>query len=553
MSESYSIGLDYGTLSCRGIIADISDGTVVTEAEYVYPAGVMSRSLPDGEPLPSLYALQDPDDYVNALKSIVPTLMKQSRISPDKIKAIGIDATSSTVIPVDSNFIPLCKLEKFRNNRHAWPKLWKHHASAYDAKLLTDKAKELCPEILEDYGGIIGPENFLPKVMQTCREAPEVFEAAETFIEYSDYITSLLAGKEIRSGATLSCKATWSPGRGYPDKEFFRAINPIYENIPDKLMYHNGASPLVVWPGEYAGKICMEMADKLGLSENTIVTAPEMDAYAGIPGAGINSEGSMILMIGTSTGVMLLNKEKKTVPGICAMVENSILPGYTNYAHGLPCVGDLFGWFIKNCVPKEYYEAAEKEGSGIHDYLSRLASEKAPGETGIVALEWWNGEKLNPDLSGLILGMDLNTRPEDIYRALIEATAFGTRRIIEQYRKYGVVVNSVIACGGIAIKNAFLVQLYADVLGLPVKVCRCTQTAALGAAMFAASAMENNRNIEKIIEKMAPENYTLYLPDCENNRKYDKLYSYYARLNELFSHENSIMAELKEIRNEGIK
>lgn len=552
MSNTYTIGLDYGTLSCRGIIVNTENGRIEAEAEYIYPSGVISERLPTGEILPPQYALQDPDDYLNSLRHIVPELIKQSKIESCDIKAVAIDSTSSTVIPVNKDFVPLCKTERFRNNKHAWPKLWKHHAAACEAEILTQTADRICPELLEDYGGIIGPENLLPKVMQVCNEAPDVFAATETFIEYCDYITSILAGTEIRSGALLTCKSMWTRKSGYPDKSFFRELGKQYENIPDKLMHHNGASPKIVWPGENGGTLCREMADELGLTTDTIITGAEMDAYAGIPGCGINSEGNMILMIGTSAGIMLLNREKRFVPEICAAIEDSILPGYTNYAHGLPCVGDLFGWFVQNCVPEKYISAAEQQGISIHEHLSNLASQKEPGETGLIAVEWWNGEKLNPNLSGLIVGMDLNTRPEDIYRALIEATAFGIRKVVERYRKHGLVINGITACGGIAEKNRFLIQLYSDVIGMPIKVCECTQTAALGAAMFAASAISDNSEIENVISQMAPPNNRIYTPNEENHYKYSVLYNDYMELNTLFLQENYIMARLKRNRREGI-
>lgn len=549
VQNMYTIGLDYGTLSCRGIIADVSNGAIVAEAEFVYPHGVISETLPTGEILPPLYALQDPDDYTKALEYVVPQLMRKSGLSPQLIEAIAIDATSSTVIPVDSQFVPLCKKTQFARNKHAWPKLWKHHAASEQADELNRAAREQDLPVLSDYGGYIGPENLIPKVMQICRESPEVYEAAETFIEYCDYLTSILVGEEIRSGSLLTCKSLWTPENGYPKPAFFESIDPIYKGIPDKLMYHGGRKPLIAWPGESVGKLCPTMASKLGLTTSTVISAPQMDAYSGLIGCGVYDPGHMTMMMGTSTGLMLLGKEKKPVSDICASVKDSILPGFTNYAHGQPCVGDLFGWFVNNCVPEQYSTDAKTQHISVHEYLSRLASEKKPGQNGLIALEWWNGKKLDTGLSGMILGMDLNTKPEDVYRALIEATAFGAKQIIDNYLDHGVAVNRISACGSVATKNEFAMQVYADILGFEIEVVTCCQTAALGAAMYAAKSAEKDSSFEEIIAQMTDRNTIMYKPIAKNTAVYRLLYKDYCEIaNFYISGQDRIMERLKKYK-----
>lgn len=549
--EKYVIGVDLGSLSCRAIVANVRTGAIAGEAEYAYPHGVMDRSLPDGTPLPPSWALQHPADYYNGLIETIKGAIRKSGVKSGRIIAIGTDTTASTVIPVDKEMRPLCTYDKFSSQPHAWPKMWKHHAASDEAEALTKAAKDANLPVLDRYGGRIGAELMIPKVMQVCLESPEVYDAAETFIELGDWITSILCGAEVRSGSYLTCKSMWTPGEGYPPLELFESIDQRLGDLPgEKLAYHGGITPRIVWPGERAGRLCGTLAHDLGLSEETIVTASQMDAYAGLPGCGIYRGCELMMIVGTSTGYMLLDEKTAAVPGICAAVKNSNLPGYTNYAAGQPGVGDMLGWFVNNCVPEEYASTARGKGVDMHTYLSSLALSYLPGETGLIALDWWSGNKSclnNSNLSGLILGMDLGTRPEHIYRALIEATAFGARKIIENFEASGLDISSIVACGGIAVKNPVLMQIYADVLGRSVSVSRCTQAAAMGSAIYAAAAAGAYDSIADAIKSMADYDRLCYDPRGEMHEAYNALYAEYIELHDYFgSGGNRVMERLKE-------
>ena len=537
---TYTIGLDYGSLSCRGVLVSTIDGTIVAEDEFIYPHAVIDHELPDGTPLPPQWALQDPDDFRKAFLTIIPNLLKSSQVTPPQVIAIGIDSTASTIIPVVDGLVPLCELSSFRNRPHAWPKMWKHHAAAKEAAEITEAAIARNLPIVKKSGGAIGCESLMPKVLQIFHEDMETFRNTKSFFELCDWIVSLLAGHEIRSTPLLTCKSLWTQQNGYPTGQPFDDIVP-------KLAYHNGIKPVIAAPGIPVGTLHPSMAEALGLSEDTIITAGQMDGYAALPGNGVADEGTLMMMLGTSTADMILGREWKDIPGVCAAMEDANLPGFTNYAAGQACVGDMFKWFIDNCIPERYTLEARRRGISMHDYLSELASTFGPGGSGLVALDWWNGNKscLNDmRLSGLIVGMTLATRPEHIYHALIEASAFGARKIIDNFCQHGVPVHNIVACGGIALKNPLLMQIYTDVLGMNIQATTCTQTAALGSAIFAAAAdnRSGHRSVFSAIHAMGCKNTILYRPAMQNHRKYQSIYEQYMTLHDFFGiHGKDIM------------
>ena len=532
-SVTYTIGLDYGSLSCRGILVSTADGTILAEDEFVYPHAVIDHQLPDGTPLPPQWALQNPDDFRQALYHIIPNLLKASQVQPSQVIAIGIDSTASTVIPVTEGLVPLCEQPSFRNRPHAWPKMWKHHAAAAEAAEITAAAVAQGLPVVVKSGGAIGCESLMPKVLQIFHEDAETFQNTVSFFELCDWIVSLLAGREVRSTPLLTCKSMWTPQNGYPKGQPFDAITP-------KLAFHDGVHPVIAAPGESVGTLHPSMAKELGLSENTVITAGQMDGYAALPGNGVADEGTLMMMIGTSTADMILGREWKDIPGVCAAMKDANLPNFTNYAAGQACVGDMFKWFIDNCIPEKYAQEARRRGISIHAYLSELAAVSKPGETGLVALDWWNGNKscLNDSrLSGLIVGMTLATRPEHIYRALIEASAFGARKIIDNFKEHGIPVHDIVACGGVALKNPFLMQIYADVIGMEIRTTTCTQTAALGAAIFAAAAdgrRSGHHDVFSAIRAMGAKDTILYRPVIENVLQYDIIYRKYLELHDFF-------------------
>ena len=545
------MGLDYGTLSCRALLVRVDNGQIAAESEYVYPHGVMDKTLPDGTALPAEWALEHPQDHLDALLYLIPELMDSSGVTSEQVAGIGIDSTASTVMALDKDLMPLCFDSELQHHPHGWTKLWKHHAAGEYARRLTETAKIRCPESLKKYGGMIGAESLLAKVIETCVSDPEVYDRTYCFMELGDWITSLLTGCVTAAGPLLTCKAMWDPEKGYPDREFLASAAPEAENASEKLAA-SMPGVHIAWPGEEIGTLCPEMAEKLGLRAGTPVSAAQMDGYAGFPGSGAGEGNELLMMIGTSTAFIIMDREQRDVPGVCNAVKNSNLSGFVNYAAGQGCVGDMLAWFINNSVPGDYGRKAAELGMGLHEYLSALAEKKKPGETGLLALDWFNGNKsclADPELSGMILGMDIYTRPEDIYRCLIEGSAFGARKIIENYEEYGVRVDSITACGGIARKNPFIMQIYSDVIGRPISAVDCPQAGALGSAVFAAAAAGIHPTVTDAIRAMADHPVCIYRPNAENRAVYESLYSDYMRLHDWFGVENrDVMHRMKKFR-----
>lgn len=545
MSKTYTIGVDYGSLSGRAVLVDTSDGTIVAQASRNYPHGAMNDCLPDGTPLGNGWVVQHPDDFHMVMYETITEVVASSGVPAEKIVGIGIDFTSSTVIPVDKGFRPLSKNPRYESRPHAWPKMWKHTAALPQAQRMDAAVKELGLPYLNWVGGAVPCQSLLPKVIQTYEEDPEIYEHTAYFLEAADYITSLLVGKITISSSIAAARAIWSPETGYPSEVFFEAINPSLKDLPEKL----GKNACRAYPGEKIGTLCEEMAEMLGLLPGIAISAPQMDAYAAMPGIGIKNEGEVMLVIGTSTAIMLLSKEWKYVEGITACIPDTYYPGFFGYASGQSSVGDCFQWVVENCVPADYQKEAENRGIGLHQYLTELASSLEPGETGLVALDWLGGNKsclANSALSGLILGLNLKTKPEHIYRAFQEATAYGCRVVLEAYEKAGIAINKVVACGGIAGKNPELMQMYADILGKKLEVNACTQAPALGSAIYAAAAAGEKTGYTDIfsaVNGMCTKEKTVYVPDPKRNRIYNELYSEYLYLHDLFGRENASLME----------
>ena len=547
----YVIGLDFGSLACRGILADMADGRIVAEAESAYAHGILTEQLPDGTPLGANWCLQHPADYLAAMDVILPALCRESGIPAEEILGIGVDFTASTVIPLDEKFVPMCVSEPTRP--HAWPKLWKHHAAQPQAEKLTCLCEEQGTDYLSRYGGKISCESLTATVLQVFEEDPAPFQRTHSFVEAMDYVTSLLCGRPVFGGSVAVAKAMYTKETGYPGTDFFGALDFRLRELPREkltLRYENGR---MVFPGQKAGSLCPEMAKRFGLAPGIAVTAPQMDAYAAMPGLGIAKPGVMLLVVGTSTGIMLLSEEKKWVEGVTACLPDTYYPGLWGYGSGQASVGDAFGWFVHNCVPETYAQAAREQGLSCHQYLSGLAAELRPGESGLLALDWLSGNRSclgNSNLSGMVLGLTLQTKPEEIYRALLEATAFGARIILQAYRESGVPVEEIWVCGGIANKNPLMMQIYADVLGMPLHVSCCTQAPALGAAIYGAAAAREE-DIFQTVARMGDRRCRVYEPNPAYNQVYDRLFGEYKRLHDYFGRgENYVMERLRTIAQE---
>ena len=545
---AYVIGLDFGSLSCRGVLVDTLNGAIAAEKEAAYSHGVMTESLPDGTPLSGSWCLQHPDDYLEVMDQIIPKLCSESQVDTDEIIGIAIDFTASTVIPLDEHFEPLC--HNYGSCPHAWPKLWKHHGAQEQAEKLTKLCQLQAPEYLNWYGGAISCESLIAKVLQVFEEDPEIFSATHSFVEAMDYVTSLLCDVPVFAGSTAVAKAMYSAEKGYPNTEFFESFHHKLKHFPKEKLMQRYEDYAVFFPGERAGNLCSQMAERFGLKVGIAVSAPQMDAYAAMPGIGIAKPGTMLMVIGTSTGIMLLSEEKKSVEGVTACLPNTYYPGLWGYGSGQASVGDAFGWFVENCVPEDYKQAACSKNLTVHQYLSALAAELKPGESGLLALDWLGGNRSclgNPNLSGMVMGLTLQSKPEHIYRALLEATAFGAHIIVEAYREAGVKVEEIWICGGIANKNSLMMQIYSDVLNMPLHISRCTQAPALGSAIHAATAAGEG-NIFEMVERMGDRRCNVVEPDTRHQPIYDQLFKEYKQLHDYFGKgENSVMERLRRI------
>ncbi|MBR3504337.1 MAG: ribulokinase [Clostridia bacterium] len=549
--SKFALGVDFGTLSARALVVETGTGRELGEAVMDYPHGVMDKALPNGAPLPPDWALQHPADYLECLRRIVPEALAKAGADPADVVGVGVDATACTLIPVNRAGTPLCMLPEWEGEKHAYAKLWKHHAGQAQADRMTQVAKERGEAFLPLYGGKISSEWLFPKLWQTLEEAPAVYEAADRFIDASDWIVFQLTGREVRSSCMAGYKALWSKRDGYPSEDYFRALDPRLEHVVrDKL-------PGPVWPVcARVGGISEAGAALTGLLPGTTVAVGSTDAHVAPPAAGITEPGRLLMILGTSTVHLVMDGEARFVPGICGVVEDGITPGLFGYEAGQTCVGDHFDWFVKTLAPESYAREAAARGLNLHALLTEKAARLAPGESGLLALDWWNGNRsvlVDADLTGLMLGMTLATRPEEIYRALIEATAFGTRLILENFESHGLAIRDVVACGGIARKNAFLMQLYADVTGREIRVARSAQTPALGAAMMGAVAAGKAGGgfdtIGQAAARMGGVQGAPYRPDPAARAVYDRLYAEYKRLHDWFGRGgDDVMKRLKAVK-----
>ncbi len=543
----YTIGIDFGTESGRAVLVDVRDGREVASAVHQYKNGVIDEHLPGSDKaLPPDWALQDPMDYIEVLKQTVPAVLKQSGVKPEEVVGVGIDFTACTMLPTKRDGTPLCTLPEWRANPHAWIKLWKHHASQPQADQINETARRMGESWLDLYGGKISSEWFFSKALQILQEAPEVYEAADRLIEAADWLIWQLCGVETRNTCTAGYKAIVQNGT-YPSREYFAALDPRFADVVDTKMSREFA-PL----GGRAGGLTEQAAAWTGLKPGTAVAVANVDAHVTAPAVKAVKPGQMVMIMGTSTCHIMNGDSLQPVEGMCGVVDGGIIPGLWGYEAGQSGVGDIFAWFVDNAVPPEYHEAAKAAGLDLHQYLEREAAKQKPGEHGLVALDWWNGNRsvlVDADLTGLLVGGTLATRAPDIYRALIEATAFGTRIIIEAFEERGIAVNELIAAGGLPEKNAMLRQIYADVTGRSFRLSGSSQAPALGSAMHAAVAAGVYPDIAAAAEKMGKLKDEVVNPIPENKAVYDELYREYKILYDYFGRgQNDVMKRLKQIK-----
>lgn len=529
----YSIGIDFGTLSARAVIVDIASGEELAMSEMKYKHGVMSEFFLDNKKLPENFALQHPQDYFEAMRVVVRNVVRESQIKKEDIIGVGIDFTASTILPVTNDGTPLCFFEKFKNRPHSYVKLWKHHAAQREADEINALAESMNESWLKRYGGVISSEWMLPKIYQIVKEDQEVYEHTDRFIEAADWIVWQLIGEETHSVCTTGFKAIWNEEEGYPCREFFR-------NLDKRLEYLIGTkvSEHIITMNKPAGRLSKKGAELLGIAEGTPVAPAIIDAHAALSSVGVMEPGSLMIIIGTSSCHILLGEQEVFIPGISGVVKNGILDGYYAYEAGQACVGDCFEWFVKNCIPQVYTVEAEKNEENIHMFLRKKAQKLPPGSNGLLALDWWNGNRtpyVNAKLKGMICGLTINTKPEEIYRALIEATAYGTRQIIELYETNDVPVKKIFTAGGIAEKDSMLLQIYADVTGREIRTAGASQTCAHGSAILGAVSEKGYSSLKKAIQAMAKTKEVVYRPNKENHLIYTKLYELYKSLSYYFA------------------
>lgn len=552
MTDTFALGIDFGTQSARGVLVNIRTGEELGDRLYTYPHGVIDRELPGTDvALPPDFALQDPSDYRTALDTILHDTWRSAGVDPAAVVAIGVDFTACTILPVDENMVPLCEKEEWRDNPHSWVKLWKHHGAEAQAKHIGRVLTRRQEPILRLYGGEVLSEWYFPKLLELYQNAPEVYRGAYKIVHAMDWVNYLMTGTLATGASTSGFHCFWTKEFGWPDKELLEEIAPGFGGILDGKILTD-----VLPVTSQMGTLSAEMAEKSGLTPGIPVCCPMVDAHAGLPAVGVAEDGDMLISLGTSLCHILINSRCVPMDGICGVTDGCTYPSFYSYEAGQTAGGDIFEWFVKNLVDAKASAAAEKAGLSVFAWLTQRAEALRPGESGLLALDWWNGNRsplASADLSGLLLGMTLNTRPEDIYRALVEATAFGTRSIVENFEKNGVSVGKMIACGGMSRKSPLLMQIFADVLGRPLEVADRTQAAACGVAMHAMVALGKDRGgydtLEEAISALARPARRVYEPNMENHKIYTELFAMYSRLVDIFGRENpELMAKLKRMK-----
>ncbi|TDC46938.1 ribulokinase [Jiangella ureilytica] len=544
--DAVVVGVDYGTLSGRAVVVRVSDGAELGSAVHAYTHGVVDRELPGtGERLPPDWALQVPSDYIDVLKTAVPQAVAEAGVDPANVIGIATDFTACTMVPTRADGTPLNELPQFAGRKHAYVKLWKHHAAQPHADRINTLAAERGESWLPRYGGLISSEWEFAKGLQLLEEDPEVYAATERWVEAADWIVWQLSGSYVRNACTAGYKGIRQDG-GYPSREFLAALNPEFAGfVEDKLDQPIGQL------GDRAGGLTAQAAQWTGLPEGIAVAVGNVDAHVTAPAAQAVEPGQMVAIMGTSTCHVMNGDVLREVPGMCGVVDGGIIAGLQGYEAGQSGVGDVFGWFVDTSVPASYAAEAAQRGQSVHDYLTELAAAQQVGEHGLIALDWQSGNRsvlVDHELSGVVVGQTLATKPEDVYRALIEATAFGTRTIIDTFNASGVEVTELIIAGGL-LKNRLIMQIYADVTGLPLSVIGSEQGPALGSAIHAAVAAGAYPDVRAGAAAMGNVERGVYQPDPDNAKAYDALYAEYVTLHDYFGRGgNDVMHRLRAIK-----
>ena len=554
-ADRFTVGVDFGTLSGRAAVVRVSDGAEVGSAVHEYPHAVMDSSLTVGPaagsgrpvPLPVDWALQVPHDYVEVLQQAIPAAVRAAAIDPSQVIGIGTDFTACTVLPVLADGTPLCELPEFADRPHAYVKLWRHHAAQGHADRINALAHARGESWITRYGGLISSEWEFAKGLQLLEEDREVYDRMDHFIEAADWIIWQLAGRYVRNACTAGYKGIYQDGR-YPDPDFLAALNPDFAGFARAKVAHE-----IGQLGDAVGGLTPQAAQWTGLPAGITVAVGNVDAHVTAPAAQATQPGQMVAIMGTSTCHVMSHDRLVNVPGMCGVVDGGIVPGLPGYEAGQSGVGDIFAWYVANQVPGSYVAAAAAVGQSVHQYLTELAYQEPVGAHGLVALDWHSGNRsvlVDHELSGVVLGQTLATTPEQGYRALLEATAFGTRVIVETFAAAGVPVTEFIVAGGL-LKNRHLMQTYADVLRQPISTIGSEQGPALGSAIHAAVAAGAHPDIRAAAAAMGAVERAVYVPDERAADRYDQLFAEYLRLHDWFGRGgNEAMKRLRAIRRE---
>lgn len=541
MERRYTIGLDYGTLSVRALLLDLDNGQEAGTAVYEYPHGVLSGHLPDGSPVPAEYALAVPDDYLQGLHQVVKKLLDQCKVRPEAVKGIGLDVTSATVIPVDESGVPIASIPGFEGRPHAYIKLWKHHGAKEYAKKMYNLAKERNEEWMNTYGGKISCETFIPKTLETQACDADVYKKCNNFLEVGDWLTWYMTGECTRSAPMAGCNSFYRRENGYPSEAFFKAVAAGSEPVTRK--YKGRFARL----GECVGYLTDEAAGAMGLRPGIPVAAAMIDCHAAVVGVGADQEGDLTAVLGTSACYLLNTSSKEGIPGIYSNAYEAHIPGMYGYEGGQSCFGECLSWFTENCVPESYTKEAAANGVAIHELLQKKAQAIKPEQCRLTVLDWWNGVRsllMRPELTGVVAGLTIHTKPEEMYLALMEGICFGARLILETFYDAGHPVKRFFAAGGISGKSPVLMQMMADICGLEVRVCGSSESSARGSAIMGAAAAdqeeENPRGtLKDWICRLGAGTSTVYIPNLTYREIYEEKYKKYLQLNKIFENIDS--------------
>jgi L-ribulokinase len=549
-SASCVVGVDFGTLSGRAVVVRVADGAELGSAVHEYADGVIESRLPGSDVrLGPDWALQNPEDWREVLRQAVPAAVRAAGIDPQRVIGISTDFTACTVLPSTVDGVPLCELSDLRQRPHAWPKLWKHHAAQGQADRINALAHQRNEPWIARYGGKISSEWEFAKALQVLEEDPSVYERCERWIEAADWIVWQLAGVETRNTCTAGYKGIYQDG-SYPSADYLSALDPRFADFPATRLAVAQLSPL----GARVGGLTAEAAAWTGLPQGIAVATGNVDAHVTAPAARAVEDGRFLAIMGTSTCHVVNGAELVEVPGMCGVVDGGITAGSYGYEAGQSAVGDIFAWWLRTGVPAEYQAEADARGESLHDLLSRKCADQPVGGHGLVALDWMGGNRsilVDHDLSGVIAGLTLATRPEEVYRALLEATAFGTRLIVETFEKAGVPIVEFIVAGGLK-RNALLLQIYADVLRRPISIATSDEAPALGSAIHAAVAAGAYPDVPAAARAMGRVESDVYQPDVHRADVYDLLYAGYRQLHDTFGGDG-LLHRLRRIRNEARK